>query len=47
MAVKAVRNITLALESNVRYYYFEAELTEDVGNWVEMKMKKLMHTTKY
>ena len=40
MAVKAVRNITLALESNVRWYYFEAELTEDVGNWVEMKMKK-------
>ena len=40
MAVRAVRNITLALESNVRYYYFEAELTEDVGNWVEMKMKK-------
>ena len=40
MAVKAVRNITLALESNVRWYYFEAELTEDVGNWVQMKMKK-------
>ena len=29
MAVKAVRNITLALESNVRWYYFEAELTEE------------------
>tara|TARA_B100000900_G_scaffold140323_1_gene118932 strand:+ start:2170 stop:2523 length:354 start_codon:yes stop_codon:yes gene_type:complete len=40
MSVKTVRNVTLALESNVRYYYFEAELTEDVGNWVEMKMKK-------
>lgn len=40
MAVKAVRNVTLALESNVRYFYFEAELTEDAGNWVEMKMQK-------
>ena len=47
MAVKAVRNITLALESNVRYYYFEAELTEDVGNWVEMKMKKLAGGSNY
>tara|TARA_A100001011_G_C14011289_1_gene715547 strand:- start:351 stop:704 length:354 start_codon:yes stop_codon:yes gene_type:complete len=47
MAVKAVRNVTLALESNVRWYYFEAELTEDVGNWVEMKMKKLAGGSNY
>ena len=47
MAVKAVRNITLALESNVRYYYFEAELTEDVGNWVQMKMKKEAGNSNY
>tara|TARA_Y100001938_G_scaffold139816_1_gene207171 strand:- start:1513 stop:1791 length:279 start_codon:yes stop_codon:yes gene_type:complete len=40
MAVSAVRNLTLSVDSNVRWFYFEANLTEDPGNWVEMKMQK-------